>query len=65
MLGNVLVNGVVGETGEGVSDFVDVDFGFFGSGRFREAKNGGYDAAKFALGEKFSGFGARFVRGVL
>jgi len=34
MLGDVLVNGVVGETGQGVGNFVDVNFGLFRSGGF-------------------------------
>src|SRR6266436_3019974 len=34
MLGNVLVNGIVGETAQGVGDCVDVDFGLFRSGGF-------------------------------
>src|SRR6267154_25774 len=34
MLGDVLVNGVVGETGQGVRNFVNVNFRFFGSSGF-------------------------------
>jgi len=34
VLGDVLVNGVVGETGQGVRDFVNVNFRFFGSSGF-------------------------------
>src|SRR6266478_4423871 len=34
VLGDVLVNGVVGETGQGVRDFVNVHFRFFGSSGF-------------------------------
>ena len=33
-LGDVLVNGVVGEAREGVGGFVNVDFGFVGAGGF-------------------------------
>jgi hypothetical protein len=59
MLGDVLVNGVVGKTRQGVRDFVNVDFRFFGSGGFRQAKNSVDDAVKLALGEKLGGFCAR------
>ncbi len=59
VLGDVLVDGVVGEAGESVGDFVNVDFGFFGSGGFCETKNGDDDFAEFALVEKIRGRGAR------
>ena len=55
MLGDVLVDGVVGEARQSVGNFVDVDFGFFGAGGLGEAENGIDDAAQFALGEKFRG----------
>src|SRR5712672_441968 len=40
VLSNILVNAVVGETCERAGDFVNVDFGFFGTGGFGETKNG-------------------------
>jgi len=40
MLSNVLVNGVVGEAGERVDNFLDLYFGFVGSGKFTEAQHG-------------------------
>ena len=52
MLSHVLVNGVVGETGQRVRNFVDVDFGVLGGRGFQQMKDGVGDAAKFALGEK-------------
>jgi len=55
VFGDVLVNGVVGETGQSAGDFVNVDFGSFGAGGFGETKNRFNDATKFALGEKVSG----------
>ena len=54
-LGDVLVDGVVGEAGERVGGFVDVDFGFVGAGGFGEAENGIDDAAQFVLGEQLGG----------
>ena len=51
-LGYVLVNGIVGEAGEGVRGFVDVNFGFLGAGGFGETKNGVDDATQFVFGEQ-------------
>jgi len=56
MLGDVLVNGVVGETRQCVRNFVHVDFRLFGSRGFRQTKNRADDAAKLALVEKLRGF---------
>jgi hypothetical protein len=50
-----LVDGVVGETREGVGGFVDVDFGFPGAGGFGEAENGIDDAAQFLFREQWHG----------
>ena len=59
VLGNVLMDGVVGETRQRVRNFVHMDFRLFGSRGFRETKNGIDDSPKLALVEKFSGSGAR------
>jgi hypothetical protein len=48
-------DGVVGEAGEGVGGFVDVDFGFVGAGGFGEAENGVDDAAQLVFGEQLGG----------
>src|SRR6266566_1119608 len=61
VLGDVLVNGIVGETRQRVGNFVDVDFGFFGCRGFRQTENCVGDAAKFALGEKFGSDCARLL----
>ena len=55
VLGDVLVDGVVGKTGQRVGNFVDVDFGFFGCREYRQTKDCVSDAAKFALREKLGG----------
>ena len=55
VLGDVLVNGVVGETRQRVRNFVHVDFRLFGSCGFRQTKNRADDAPKLALVEKLGG----------
>ena len=55
VLGDVLVNGVVGETRQCIRNFVHVDFRLFGSCGFRQTKNRADDAAKLALVEKLRG----------
>ena len=52
MLGDVLMNGVVGEARQGDGDFVNVDFGLLGPRGFCQTKNRGDDALKLALVEK-------------
>jgi len=59
MLGDVLVNGVVGEPGQRVRNFIHVDFRLVGSRGFRQTKNRIDDAAKLALVEKLRGSRAR------
>ena len=55
MLGDVLVNSVVGETRQCVRNFVHVDFRLFGSRGFRQTKNRADDAPKLAIVEKLRG----------
>ncbi len=55
MLGDVLVNGVVGETRQRVRNFVHVNFRLFGSCGFRQTKNRVDDAPKLALVKKLRG----------
>jgi len=49
VFGNVLVNGVVGETSKGVDGFVDMNFGLRDAPRFGDAENAGGDRVKIAL----------------
>ena len=52
VLGNVLVNRIVGEARERVVDFIDVNLGFARSGGFGETQNGINNLAKIAFGQK-------------
>src|SRR5216683_4093234 len=57
MLGDVLMNAVVGEARQTVRDFVNVDLCFFGSRWPGQTENGIDDSVELALGEKFRGAG--------
>ena len=59
VFGDVLVNGVVGETRQSVGNFVHVDFRLFGSCGFPKTKNRIGDAPKLALVKKLRGSCAR------
>jgi hypothetical protein len=50
MFCDVLVDGVVGEARECVDGFIDLNFGFVGSGNFAKAQNCRYSLLQFALG---------------
>ena len=54
-LGDVLVDGVVGEARERVGGFVDVNFGFLGAGGFGEAENCVDDPVQFGFGKQLCG----------
>ena len=56
MLSDVLMNAIVGETRQGIGNFVDVDFRLLGSRGFGETKNRLDNAAKLAFVEKLRGF---------
>jgi len=57
LLGDVLMNAVVGEARQTVRHFIDVDLSFLGSRRPGQTNDSIDDSAKFALGEKFRGAG--------
>src|SRR5712692_295903 len=61
LLGDVLMNAVVGEARQTVRDFVNMDLGFFGSRRLDQTNDSIDDPAKLAFGQKFRGQG--FVTG--
>ena len=61
LLGDILMNAVVGEARQAVRDFVNVDLCFFGSRRPGQTNDSINDSVELALGEKFRG--ARFVAG--
>jgi hypothetical protein len=58
MLGDVLMNPVVGKTRQTVRNFIDMDFSFLGSRRASQTKDTIDHPVKLALGEKFRGRGS-------